>query len=184
MESSSAVAENDRELVERFLTTRADDAFRALYRLHSPYLFCLAMRVSGGRRGEAEEALQEAWIRAARKLPEFRWRSALRTWLGGFVVNCCREQRRRRPEPVEPDPDEPVAVEPSPDGRLDLDRLLAALPDRQRTVLVLHAIEGYTHEEIGGLLGIAPGTSKSRLFEARRALQKLRAAHRTPGDPQ
>ncbi len=182
MRSSATVQDRDRELVRRFLRTRAEDAFRDLYRFHSPYLFCLAMRVSGGRREEAEEALQEAWIRAARKLPEFRWQSALRTWLGGFVVNCCREQQRRRRESREPDLLETMAEAPSPDGRLDLDRLLAALPDHQRTVLVLHAIEGYTHKEIGGLLGIAPGTSKSRLFEARRALQELRASHRNPGD--
>lgn len=177
-----AVADSDRELVQRFLETRAEGAFRDLYRMHSPYLFCLAMRVSGGRREQAEEALQEAWIRAARKLPDFRWRSTLRTWLGGFVVNCCREQLRRAVELAEPDAAETLAVMPAPDGRLDLDRLLAALPSHQRTVLVLHAIEGYTHEEIGGLLGIAPGTSKSRLFEARRALQKLRDAHRKSGE--
>ena len=183
MESSIAALASDQQLVRRYVETRAEDAFRDLYRAHSPYLFCLAMRVSGGRREEAEEALQEAWIRAAKKMPEFRWQSALKTWLGGFVINCCREQRRRR----RPDGPEPTLVEtsaPAPDGRLDLDRLLASLPEHQRTVLILFAIEGYTHQEIGGILGIAPGTSKSRLFEARRGLRGLRAEHRNSGDPE
>ena len=48
--------------------------------------------------------------------------------------------------------------------------------------MVLYAVEGYTHEEIGGILGIPPGTSKSRLFEARRTMRRLREAHRHTGD--
>jgi RNA polymerase sigma-70 factor (ECF subfamily) len=179
--------DRDEALVREYLATRSEEPFRQLYRSHSPYLFGLALRVCGGRRGEAEEALQEAWIRAAAKLDGFRWDSALRTWLAGIVVNCCRELRRRRPPPGPPlalvdersaDLDLPGAV----DGRLDLGRLLDALPESQRIVIVLFAIEGYTHEEIGGLLGIPPGTSKSRLFEARRTLRGLREAHRRTGD--
>jgi RNA polymerase sigma-70 factor (ECF subfamily) len=179
--------DRDEALVREYLATRSEEPFRELYRSHSPYLFGLALRVCGGRRGEAEEALQEAWIRAAGKLDGFRWDSQLRTWLAGFVVNCCRELRRRRPPPdPAPAPVEERRDDAEPagavDGRLDLDRLLDALPEGQRIVIVLFAIEGYTHEEIGGLLGIPPGTSKSRLFEARRTLRELRAAHRRTGD--
>lgn len=185
------MSERDEALVRGYLETGAEAAFRELYRSHSPYLFGLALRICGGRRAEAEEALQEAWIRAAAKLGGFRWDSALRTWLAGFVVNCCREQRRKRASPaalslVEDEAKvEDRATEGASggiDSRLDLDRLLSALPETQRTVIVLFAIEGYTHEEIGGLLGIAPGTSKSRLFEARRTLRGLREAHRGTGD--
>lgn len=181
------MSERDGALVRRYLETRSEEAFRDLYRDHSAYLYGLALRLTGGRREEADEALQEAWIRAAQKLEGFRWQSALKSWLGGIVVNCCREQRRRR-RPEGPDLQlvEGLAGRPDPegaiDGRLDLDRLLAVLPETQRTVIVLFAIEGYTHEEISGLLGIAPGTSKSRLFEARRALRDARQAHRRTGD--
>ena len=87
---------NDPDLVRRFLGQRSESAFRSLYRAHSPYLFGMAMRLVGSRT-EAEEALQETWIRAVERLESFRWRSSLRTWLGGIVLNCCREIRRRRP---------------------------------------------------------------------------------------
>jgi len=83
------------------------------------------------------------------------------------VVNRCREGRRRR-EVISLVPD-PV---PAPDGeRIDLARLLAALPDGCREVLLLHDVEGFSHSEIGEILGIAPGTSKSQLFHARRTLR-------------
>ena len=55
---------------------------------------------------------------------------------------------------------------------MDLERAIAALPEGYRTVLVLHDIEGYTHEEIGRSLGISPGTSKSQLFGARRSIRQ------------
>lgn len=186
--------EGDEGLVGRFLGTRSEAAFRALYREHSSYLFGLALRLCGGRRDQAEEALQEAWIRAAAKLDGFRWHSSLRTWLGGIVVNCCREEFRRRHRAPGPTLVQSAAAESEaelspgerPDVRLnrqiDLERFLAELPAGQRQVVVLYAIEGHTHEEIGRLLEIAPGTSKSRLFEARRRLRRRREAYRDSGD--
>ena len=92
----AAEMSSDEALVTEYLESRDEGAFRDLYRAHSPYLFGLALRITGGRRDEAEEALQEAWIRAAQKLDTFRWQSALKTWLAGFVVNCCREAQRKR----------------------------------------------------------------------------------------
>lgn len=175
----------DEELVRAYLRDRSEEAFRALYRAHSGFLFHLALRLFGGRHEEAEEALQETWIRAASRLDGFRGESSLRTWLRGVLVNCCRERwRRRRPEEVGIDgADRPAS--PAPAGlRLDLERLLRELPDGQREVLVLSQLEGYTHEEIAATLDIAPGTSKSRLFEARRTLRhRLDAGARPkPGD--
>jgi RNA polymerase sigma-70 factor (ECF subfamily) len=180
-----AVAEErERELVGRFLARREEAAFRELYRAHTPYLFRLALRLCGGRRAEAEDAVQDAWLRAARALASFRWGSRLRTWLGGIVVNCCREQRRRaarfeRAQPEPPPAAEPSAAEP-PAAAVDVEAALAALPEGLREVLVLHVIEGYTHEEVAGLLGIAPGTSKSRLFDAR-VLLRRRLGERNEG---
>jgi RNA polymerase sigma-70 factor (ECF subfamily) len=67
-----------------------------------------------------------------------------------------------------------IAIPPAPHGlRLDLEHAIAQLPPGSRTVLVLHDIEGFTHEEIGERLGIAVGTSKSQLFAARRAMRVL-----------
>ncbi len=184
MVHNAAVTEPaDPELVGRFLADRSEEAFRTLYQAHTPYLYCLALRLAGGREDEAEEAVQEAWIRAAERLGTFRWDAALRTWLGGFVVNCCREAARRRrptgPVAVEREPVEPPQAEAS----LDLERAVAALPDGLREVFVLFDLEGYTHEEIGARLGFASGTSKSRLFHARRALRRqLSEGRRAEGD--
>ena len=167
----------ERAWVDRFLARGEEAAFRMLYRRHAEYLFRLAVRLCGGRRDTAEDALQEAWLRAAQLLPRFRWESRLRTWLGGIVVNCCREQRRRSAREVgEPSPEQP----PGQAADLDLESAVLELPDGLREVLVLHAIEGYTHEEIGSLLGIAAGTSKSRLFDARAALRRRLGATKEP----
>lgn len=163
----------DFDLVGRFLDNRSEEAFRALYGAHSPYLYCLALRLTGGRAAEAEEVVQEAWIRTIRRLESFRWKSALRTWIAGILINCWRERQRRRD-------DRGQELEPSMravDGkatldRLDLERCVSSLPEGQREVLILFHIEGYSHDEIANLLDIAPGTSKSRLFEARRALRR------------
>lgn len=179
--------DRDLALVDGYLAGREEEAFRSLYREHTPYLYRLALRLAGGRDEVAEEAVQEAWIRATAKLADFRWSSTLRTWLGGFVVNCCREaRRRRRPETtgieaMERDFSTNHTAPPVAGARLEIERLLAALPDDQRDVVVLFAIEGYTHEEIAHLLDIPAGTSKSRLFDARRSLRRWRKPVSTSG---
>lgn len=159
----------DRALAERFLESGDEAAFRTLYRAHTPYLLRFALRLSGGRREEAEEAVQETWLRAAKSLSGFRWGSSLRTWLSGITVNCCHEQRRRAARDERPDPRPSTQIPAS--VAMDLETAVLGLPDGLREVLVLHVIEGYTHEEIGTRLGIAPGTSRSRLFDARLALK-------------
>src|SRR5262249_40840337 len=84
----------DRALVEGFLARRGEADFLALYRRHTPALLGLASRLSGRPPREAEDLVQEAWLRAAPALSAFRWESSLRTWLSGFVVNVWREGRR------------------------------------------------------------------------------------------
>jgi RNA polymerase sigma-70 factor (ECF subfamily) len=158
--------DDDRVLAQAFLSRHDEHAFRELYRRHSSALYRLALRLCGDP-SEAEEAVHDGWVRAVRGLLDFRWHSSLRTWLFGIVINRCREGRRRR-EGVSLVP-EPVAA--PPDERIDLVRVLAALPDGCREVLLLHDVEGFSHAEIAELLGIAPGTSKSQLFHARRSIR-------------
>ena len=168
---------DDRELVARFLRSRDEAAFRAIYRRHTPALYALALRLLAPRTLDAEDVIQEAWIRAVERLGRFRWEAALRTWLGGIVVNCCRERLREgwRWEPSIDDGSEgsPDAEAPPLELTIDVDRALAALPAGCRGVFVLHDVEGRTHQEIGLLLGISAGTSKSQLFHARRRLRAL-----------
>lgn len=119
--------------------------------------------------------MQLTWIRAVEGLRSFRWQSTLRTWLAGFVVNGCREIRRRGFRERAADGSETIEA-PAPAARrhaeeIDLERWVARLPEGSREVLVLHEIEGYTHEEIAAMLGIDAGTSKSQLSRARAALR-------------
>lgn len=160
------------------ICVRGDEAaFRSLYRRHTPALYAFACRLLGGESPEVEDVLQDAWLRASRALGDFGWRSSLRTWLSSIVLNCCRERWRARGEVLESAPE--AIVETDPALRLDLEAALASLPPGYRAVLVLHDVEGYTHDDIAARLGIAPGTSKSQLFHARRAVRA-----RLSGDPQ
>jgi RNA polymerase sigma-70 factor (ECF subfamily) len=127
------------------------------------------MRLLGGRPHEAEDAVQEAWIRAVERLHAFRGESALRTWLCGITVNCARERLRRTFLSEGEIPE--VAAAPAADQRLSVEQLLYRLPAGYRAVLVLHDVEGYTHGEIAALLGIEEGTAKSQLSRARRVMR-------------
>jgi RNA polymerase sigma-70 factor, ECF subfamily len=167
--------DDDRILVSRFLARRDEAVFRALYRRHSPFLYRFLLRLTGGRAAEAEEGVQETWIRAVEGLGGFAWRSSLKTWLAGIAIHWSRERARRlRREESLPDeeavPAPPIRREIE---RLDLERAVAALPAGYREALVLHDVEGYTHDEVARLRGIEVGTSKSQLSRARRALRAL-----------
>ncbi|MDE3173106.1 MAG: RNA polymerase sigma factor [Gemmatimonadota bacterium] len=162
---------DDRALVERFLRRRGEDAFRALYRAHTPALFALALRLTGGDRGEAEDLVQESWVRAVTALRTYRAESALRSWLCGVLVNVRRGRIRADWRMVDVPDVEPVTEAVGPDDAIDLERAIASLPDGARDVYVLHDIHGYTHREIADLLGIVEGTSKSQLNRARSLLR-------------
>lgn len=170
------ISENvDQRLVQKFLSTGDEQSFRLLYRNHAPHLYPLALRLVGGSEVDAQDALQETWIRAANKLERFEWKSSLRTWLVGILLNCIREANRehsqRREEELRDDYDG-GAVHQSLAG-IDLEQLIKRLPSGYRQVLTLHDIEGYTHEEIGAFLEISAGTSKSQLFHARQVLRSM-----------
>jgi RNA polymerase sigma-70 factor (ECF subfamily) len=162
---------DDLALVERFLRARGEDAFRALYRAHTPALYALALRLTGGDHGEAEDLVQESWIRAVRALSSFRAQSALRSWLCGLLVNVRRERMRTDWRTVDAPNIEAAADTGGPDDALDLERAIGALPEGARDVFVLHDVYGYTHREIAEMLGVVEGTSKSQLTRARTLLR-------------
>jgi len=162
----------DHELVARFLATRDESAFSALYQAHTPYLWRLAMRLCQGARSEAEEVVQETWARSVRLLPGFAWGSALRTWLAGILINCRRERYRTGLRHAALDAEDSGRGAATNEQGVDLERALASLSEELRSVLLLFDQEGYTHVEIATMLQIPAGTSKSRLFTARRALRE------------
>jgi len=162
---------------------RAGDeaAFQALYRAEVGRVFALCLRLTGSR-PEAEERTQDVFVQAWRSLASFRGESALSTWLHRLTVNLVLTERRgrgrreRRLLAVEsPETWETTGTGHESDAgqTVDLERAIGRLPDGAREVLVLHDIEGFTHEEIAGLCGIAAGTSKAQLFRARRLLREM-----------
>lgn len=169
------VAAPDRDLADALRLRGDEAAFRALYRRHTPRLFQVVLRLMGGSEHDAEDVVQETWIRATQRLGDFRWEAAFGTWLTGIGLNVARGILRRRGR-WEGDAEEaPEAWRPPPahGERIDLERALALLPAGYRTVLVLHDVEGFTHDEIAAMLGVVPGTSKSQLSNARRAMRRL-----------
>ncbi len=161
----------DRELVAGFLTG-GEREFRTLYRRHTPRIRAVAMRFMGGEAADADDVVQETWMRACRALSGFRWEAALSSWLVGVTIRVAAEALRRR-SPAAPDDAADRPARSVPAGlRLDLERAIALLPPQQRTIVVLHDIEGYTHEEIAEMLGTVPGTSRSNLARARATLRE------------
>ncbi len=170
---AGGTAASDRALAERVRLDGDEAAFRSLYRRHTPRLFQFALRLLAGNEHDAEDVVQETWLRAVERLGEFRWESSLGTWLGGIALNCCRGLYRRRDRHWLELRDDDSVVAP-PRETLDaiaLERALETLAPGYRTVLVLHDVEGFTHEEIGQRLEISANTSKSQLSRARRALR-------------
>jgi RNA polymerase sigma-70 factor, ECF subfamily len=162
---------DDLALVDTFLRTRSEDAFDVLYEAHTPVLYALAVRLTGGDQREAEDLVQESWVRAVRALPSFRARSALRSWLCGLLVNVRRERMRTEWRTVDAPDVEPAATASDIDDALDLERAITGLPEGARDVYVLHDVYGYTHREIGEMLGVAESTSRSQLTRARSLLR-------------
>jgi RNA polymerase sigma-70 factor (ECF subfamily) len=165
----------DRWLVRNFLVQRDEQSFRELYHRHAPALYQLALRLAGWNVHEAEEVVQDTWMRAIEALDGFRWESSLRTWLSGITINRCRELYRQRARQSHEVVVEQLAQEISTTEnfeRLDLEQAIAALPNGYRQVLVLHDVEGYTHEEISRMLEIEVGTSKSQLSRARSSVRE------------
>ena len=173
---------DDRPLVREFLASRNAEAFAALYHGHSAVLFGLAVRLVG--RPDAEDVVQDAWVRAIRALPGFRWGSSLRTWLCGILVNCCRERwAAARSDGGDERMADTAGVTADPASALDLEAALQRLAPGYRAVVVLHDVYGYTHPEIATLLGCEVGTSKSQLARGRGVLRQLLTACPFDGGP-
>jgi RNA polymerase sigma-70 factor (ECF subfamily) len=169
---------SDADLVAAVCRDGEERAFRELYRRHTPRLCRLALRLLGGDAHAAEDAVQETWVRAVRGLSHFRGDAALSTWLhsiGLHVTQDALRRRRRGREDAWDDSFDPPVAPPPVGERIDLERAIALLPDGYRTALVLHDVEGMTHEDIAAQLGVTAGTSKSQLHRARRALRGLLA---------
>lgn len=152
-------------------------AMHALYRRYAPRVYAVVRRIAGTD-ALAEDWAQEAWIRAFRALPKFRGDSAFSTWLHRVAVNSALQGKRSRNRHDSRETALPATLpgrgpREATELRLTLEWAMEQIPDGMRKVLVLHDVEGFTHEEIGEMLGVAPGTSKSQLFKARAKMRTL-----------
>jgi RNA polymerase sigma-70 factor, ECF subfamily len=152
-------------------------AFEALYREHVGRIYALARRMLGP--DEADDATQDVFIRAWRNLGQYRGDAAFGTWLYRLAINLLlgkRSQLATRRERYGGDDEAGTAARPTQpqrvDLRVDFDAALERLPRGARQVFVLHDVEGYTHEEIAGMLEVSAGTSKSQLHRARMTLRQ------------
>lgn len=152
-------------------------AFERLYRRHVGHVYALALRMVGAE--EAEDLVQEVFIRAWSKLRLFKGESRFGTWLHRLAVNHILSRRsfwRKRDARRVPwagvverlvAPRKRVSA-----AALDLEQALERLPTRARQVFVLYDVEGWPHDEVAEALGITVGTSKSQLHRARMLLRE------------
>jgi RNA polymerase sigma-70 factor (ECF subfamily) len=177
-----APSPDERELAEKFRLHGDESAFRALYRRHTPLLYRVAYRMVCNT-DRAADIVQDTWLRAAQGLPSFKWKSSLGTWLVGIVINRSREEIRRttNDDPAQDEFSDPVACSSDAWLQIHLERAIAQLPEGYREVLVLHDIEGYTHQEIAQALEIEVSTSRSQLARARAAMRA--SLEQKMGDP-
>lgn len=175
---------NERATIER---AKAGDraAQRELYESNVDRIYRVAFRLAGDE-DLARDFTQEAFIRAFQRLGDFRGDSAFSTWLHTIAVsvalNGLRKVKRLRTRETVLEDAESLGTSTGtttrradPDLRDRLYRAIDALPEGYRSVFVLHDVEGYTHEEIGQMLGIQSGTSKAQLFRARGRLREALA---------
>jgi RNA polymerase sigma-70 factor, ECF subfamily len=161
-------------------------AIRELYKRYAPRVHAVVRRIAGDD-ALAEDWAQEAWVRAFRALPGFRGEARFSTWLHRIAVNSAlhghrgRERKTGREVALTATAERSTSADPVM-LRLSLQRALDELPPGQRQIVVLHDVEGYKHEEIGDMLGIAAGTSKSQLFKARARLRTILESSRADGE--
>ena len=167
---------DEKELLER---ARAGDrvAMAQLYEAHARRVYTVVRRLVGDDH-LAEDLSQEAWVRAFEKLHLFRGEAAFGTWIYRLATNVAVNRLRRSSKRgnVEKAAEMPTVVK-APDDAVVSRRVLSEsmdqLPPGYRRVLVLHDVEGWTHEEIAETLSCSAGTSKSQLHKARARMRQL-----------
>jgi RNA polymerase sigma-70 factor (ECF subfamily) len=148
-------------------------AFLRLYEEHAGHIYAVCLRMLADTEA-AKEAAQEAAVQIWLKLGDFRGESPFSAWIHRIAINTVLDHLRsekRRHARVEFSNDADFGEDDAPQKYIDLEDAIASLPPQSRTVLILHDIEGYRHEEIGTMIGIASGTSKAHLHRARMLLK-------------
>ncbi len=175
----SQEAISDETLVRRCLEGEKE-AFEMLFERYRRPVFALTLRYAGDP-DEADDLLQDVFLKVFERLHLFKFRSAFSTWLYRIAVNTSLDRRRWRKRREDPPPDwEQGPAAKSPDALVDqhrlhetLDEALQELPEHFRLVVILKDMQDFPYEDIASILGISRGTVASRLNRGRRALRKI-----------
>jgi RNA polymerase sigma-70 factor (ECF subfamily) len=161
-------------------------AFERLYHLHASRMKSVARNLLGGI-SEAEDAVQDTFLKIQRSILSFRGQSSFATWSFRILINTCYDARRsrmRKKEVAHDQPDEtptrpePRAASTHPALRIALERALSQLTRHQREVFLLYEVEGFRHAEIASILEISEAASKNTLFQAKKNLRQMLEAPR------
>ena len=155
-------------------------AYERLYAMHGARMKNLARNVLGNPI-DAEDAVQETFLKVQRSIASFRGQSSFVTWTYRILINTCYDARRsrlRKKEVANDDSEETPRLEPRAPGahpalRMALERALAKLTQHQRSVFLLYEVEGFRHAEIAGMLEMTETASKNTLFQAKKNLRQM-----------
>lgn len=161
------------------------EAHATLYAVFAPAVYTLAWRLTA-RRDTAEEILQETFVEVIRSIPDYRGDGTIGPWIRRIAVSKCmmhfRSAWQRLRDDLAPGDFDRLyaAADANPQARIEVEELLATLPATTRAVVWLHDVEGYTHSEIGELMGKTASFSKSQLTRAYTALRQAFAPESEP----
>ncbi len=194
------VADSDAALISR-CRDNDRDAFNEIVCRYMDRVITYVRRMVNSRE-DAEDIAQETFVRIYAGLRSFQSRSSLNTWVYRIATNLCIDYRRknnrpdRQPVPLAGRGAQPGIEQVRADASAEpearalrselaqaLDRAIADLPERLRTVVVLHDVNGLAYEEIAAIVGCPLGTVKSRLFHARAALRAALAPYLRGEEP-
>jgi RNA polymerase sigma-70 factor (ECF subfamily) len=165
------------EILLALISQKDQVAFEQFYQQYAGRIYALCLRLTGNM-AMAEEATQEVFIQVWRKIDTFSGKSTIYTWLHRVATNTTisylRKQKNWLNKVISTEGNENFSYEeswsPAPDlSRLD--KLIMRLPERARLVFVLHAVEGYRHEDIARQLRISTGTSKAQFHRAKNLIK-------------
>jgi len=166
--------------------------YERLYAMHGARMKNLARNVLGSS-ADAEDAVQETFLKVQRSIASFRGQSSFVTWTYRILINTCYDARRsrlRKKEVATKDEDseetprmEPRAPGAHPSLRMALERALGKLTRHQRDVFLLYEVEGFRHAEIAAMLEITETASKNTLFQAKRNLREMLEPPRSSSAP-
>ncbi len=168
---------NEKQLIEQCLRNDRS-AQKVLYQTYAPKMYAVCMRYAS-KRVEADDILQEAFIKVFKYLPTFKFQGSFEGWIRKIVVNTALDHIKRYAEPfddIDENLSESVFIEPdqilSGIGTQELFTLIQQLPEGKRIIFNLYVFEGYSHKEIAEMLGISVMTSKGQFSKAKKILQE------------